>query len=293
MAGWFSKLSDNFTTLLKGKKVTEDVLQELEDALICADVGVFSTSEFMKKIRSKRFVEDDQDSIRNYLGDLMIEQLTPQEKELPFTRKPTILLMIGVNASGKTTSVGKLAYQLAQEGKKVRLVAADTFRAGAVDQLKVWAERANVPIEYNIERKDPNALIFQACKKSYEEQDDVLIIDTAGRLHNKISLMDELNKTVRTIQKIDPSAPHETILVIDGNIGQNALSQITLFNSAAPISGLIITKLDGSAKAGVIFQIIKEHNRPIYYLGVGESVDDLQPFSAKLFVANLLDLDYE
>jgi fused signal recognition particle receptor len=292
MTRWFSKLSDNFTSLLKGKKATEEVLQELEDALICADVGVSLSSEFMEKIKAKRFVDDDEDAVRNYLGDLMTEQLVIREKELSFSHKPTVLLMIGVNASGKTTSVGKLAYQLAKEGKKVRLVAADTFRAGAVDQLKVWAERANVPIEF-AEKKDPNTVIFEACRKSYEEEDDVLIIDTAGRLHNKVALMDELSKTVRTIQKVDPSAPHETILVIDGNTGQNALSQITLFNSSAPVSGLIVTKLDGSAKAGVVLQITKNYEIPIYYLGVGEAIEDLQPFDAKLFVANILDLDYE
>jgi fused signal recognition particle receptor len=305
--GWFSKLkeamqssasqvSQGLNHLVNGKKPAEEIIHDLEDLLLSSDIGVKLTNFLIDQIRSKRFLDEDSsiESIKQFLAELMIEVLQPLERCIQFDHRPTVILTIGVNASGKTTTVGKLANLYASENKKVRLVAADTFRAGAVEQLKVWGARASVPVEAATESKsDPNTLIYKGYEKSHKENDDVLLVDTAGRLHNKSTLMEELSKTVRTIQKINTTAPHYTLLVVDANIGQNALAQVTMFNEAAKLNGLIITKLDGSAKAGIVLQLAKEYRLPIYYLGVGEAIDDLQPFDAKAFVNNLLDIDPE
>ncbi|MFZ2619883.1 MAG: signal recognition particle-docking protein FtsY [Alphaproteobacteria bacterium] len=295
-----AKTATGLTDALRGLvglpngRVDENTLQELEDALLLADVGVPVTTTLIDALRAHRFAEGaTTDDVRTWLAERMTALLLPCEQ--PFVlpaAHPAVVLFVGVNGSGKTTTIGKLAAKWAAEGQRVLLAAGDTFRAGAGEQLEVWAKRAGVDI-YLPEKlqADPAALLFQAREHAAHHGHTLLLADTAGRLQNKAGLMDELAKMVRVLGKADAAAPHATMLVLDATVGQNALSQVKLFMEAAPVSHLIITKLDGSAKAGVVLALAEQFKLPIAYVGVGEGQAALQPFSARQFAASLLAVD--
>lgn len=300
--GWFSRLSEGLkkstakiteglTSIVTKRKLDDDMLQEIEDLLLSADVGYAASNRLVASLKKKRFQEDiTVNQVKATLAEELTAILSPLETSINFNQKPSVIFMVGINGSGKTTTTGKLAAQWKNEGKHVRMVAADTFRAAAVEQLTVWAERADVPLEKTAENSDAAALIYKAYETSISQKDDVLIVDTAGRLHTKSTLMEELKKIVRVTQKLNETAPHYTLLVLDANIGQNAIQQVKLFQEAVNINGLIITKLDGTAKAGIIIQLADTFKLPIFYLGVGESIDDLRPFSSSSFIDNLLSI---
>ena len=269
-------------------KVDEDLLEELEELLICADVGVGATEDIIEKLRDQikdgRLKEKDQvmDALRGILAE-MIGAGHPLE----LTATPSVILVIGVNGAGKTTSIGKISHQLKQDGKKVVVAAADTFRAAAIDQLSVWCDRAGVELVRQQEGSDPAAVVYDAVGYAKKHSADVLIIDTAGRLHNKKNLMDELAKINRVIDRELPGAARENLLVLDATTGQNAVLQAKEFSHAAAITGLILNKLDGTAKGGIVLSIKKELNIPVKFIGVGEKIDDMQPFDADEFVSAL------
>lgn len=300
--GWFSRFSqglkkstaritEGLSAIVTRRKLDEAMLQELEDVLLSADVGYAATTRLVDTVRKQRFDQDvSLDDVKHTLSEAITDILSPFEAHADITEHPTVIFMVGVNGSGKTTTTGKLAAQWQQAGKVVRLVAADTFRAAAVEQLQVWADRAKVPLEKGQPEADPSALVYSAYERSLAAHDDVLVVDTAGRLHTKSTLMDELKKMVRVTQKLNPSAPHYTLLVLDANIGQNALQQVRQFQDAVNVNGLVVTKLDGTAKAGIIIQLADTFKLPIYTLGMGENLEDLQPFNAKAFADNLLGL---
>ena len=218
--------------------------------------------------------------------------LAPYARPLVFeARKPNVVLVVGVNGNGKTTTIGKLASKYKAEGKKVMLAAADTFRAAAVEQLQVWGERSAIPVVAGAHEADPSSVAYQAVERAQKEGVDVLLIDTAGRLHNKANLMSELQKMIKVIKKLDDSAPHEVVLVLDATTGQNALTQVQTFKELVQVTGLVVTKLDGTAKGGVVVALAKQTSLPIYAIGVGEGIEDLQSFSAKNFAENLLGLE--
>ncbi len=301
--GFFSRLknkltktSTTITESLKdlagvGGKLNEDQLQNLEDSLIMADVGVETAANIISHLRRHRFEEDATDEdIKTFLANHISTLLQKVEQPLTLPNEtPAVLLMVGVNGSGKTTTLGKMASQFKQMGKNVTLVAGDTFRAGAIEQLKIWSDRANVPIiTPEKEGADAAGLIFNAYEEAQQNNTDILMCDTAGRLQNRQDLMDELSKVVRVIQKKNPAAPHATLLVIDATVGQNALSQVEAFKDIAGITGLIVTKLDSSAKGGIIIALAEKFTLPIHMIGVGESLDDLQPFNARDFARALV-----
>ena len=271
-------------------KVDEDLLEELEELLICADVGVGATEDIIDELREQikdgRLKEKDQvmDALKAILADMIGEG-----QPLSLTTTPSVVLVIGVHGAGKTTSIGKISNQLKKSGKKVVVAAADTFRAAAIDQLAVWCERSGVELVHQQEGSDPAAVVYDAVGYAKKHGADVLIIDTAGRLHNKKNLMDELAKINRVISRELPDASRETLLVLDATTGQNAVNQAKEFKNAADITGLVLTKLDGSAKGGIVFSIKKELGLPIKYIGVGEKADDMEPFDAKDFVSALFD----
>lgn len=300
--GWFSRLSDGLkqstskiteglTSIVTKRKLDDDMLQDIEDVLLSADVGYSTSHRLVSAIKKKRFQQDvTLAEVKSDLAEDLTSILKPLEIPLNFNAEPSVIFMVGVNGSGKTTTTGKLAAHWKADGYKVRIVAADTFRAAAVEQLNVWADRANVPLEKGEANSDAAALVYASYEKSMSEKDDVLIVDTAGRLHTKSTLMEELKKVVRVTQKLSENAPHYTWLVLDSNIGQNTLQQVKLFQEAVKVNGLIVTKLDGTAKAGIIIQLADTFKLPIHYLGVGESLDDLRPFDAESFIENLLGL---
>lgn len=276
------------------RKVDEDFFEELEEILITADVGVVTVMELIEILKTevqRRNIKDSaevKDVISEKLVDLYydgenddIANLNIQEDEL------TVILVVGVNGVGKTTSIGKLANNLKQEGKKVVLAAGDTFRAGAIEQLEVWGERAEVDVIKQKEGSDPAAVIFDGIKAAKTRKADVLICDTAGRLQNKVNLMNELSKVNRIIEREVPGAPHEVLLVLDATTGQNALNQAKVFSEATHVSGIVLTKLDGTAKGGIVLAIRNELKIPVKYVGLGEQIDDLQKFSADAFVYGL------
>lgn len=283
----FSQVNELFKSFVK---VDEDLLEELEELLIMADVGVLSSMEIIGKLRDKIKEEriDDSEEARRALCKILEEMIGDYEV-LNIESSPSVILVIGVNGVGKTTSIAKIANNLKNEGKSVLLAAADTFRAAAIDQLKVWADRVGVPLIAHDEGSDPAAVVFDAVTASKKRGADVLIIDTAGRLHNKKNLMDELAKINRVIERELPGASRETLLVLDATTGQNAVNQAKEFKNAAEITGLILTKLDGTAKGGIVFSIKKELDIPVKYIGVGEKVDDMQPFSSEDFVKALFE----
>ena len=281
---------------LVGKSTVDDeVLDNLEEVLVSSDVGVSTTLKIIERIQ-QRVARD------KYLGTSELDRILKEEIaallsqnnstdnlefETPLDKKPYVIMVVGVNGVGKTTTIGKLAAQFKKRGKKVMLGAADTFRAAAVDQLKLWGERVGVPVVSKGMNADPSAVAFDTVKEGFEKQMDVIIIDTAGRLHTKINLMAELTKIKRVMQKVIPDAPHEVLLVLDGSTGQNAIVQATEFTKATEVTSLAITKLDGTAKGGVVIGISDEFKIPVRYIGVGEKVDDLQTFNKVEFVDSL------
>ena len=271
-------------------KVDEDLLEELEELLIMSDIGVGATEEIMERLRddvkSGRLKEKDQviDALKEILTDMIGEG-----GELDLSTTPSIILVIGVNGAGKTTSIGKISNRLVQKGKKVVVAAADTFRAAAIDQLAVWCERSGAEIVKQNEGSDPAAVVFDALNYAKKRNADVLIIDTAGRLHNKTNLMNELAKINRVIDKECPNAARENLLVLDATTGQNAILQAKEFRNAADITGLVLNKLDGTAKGGIVISIKKELEIPVKFIGVGEKIDDMQEFDSAEFVEALFD----
>jgi fused signal recognition particle receptor len=292
---FFSKI----TKAVAGKSVVDaEVLDELEEALIMSDVGVATTVEIIKRIED-RVAKDKYlgtSELNNILQEEMVNVLTDaptneyQNFDLPADKKPYVILVVGVNGVGKTTTIGKLAYNFKNAGKKVVLGAADTFRAAAVDQLTIWSERVGVDIVKKEMGSDPASVAFDSVNSAVAKGADVLIIDTAGRLHNKAYLMDELNKIKRVIQKVIPDAPHEVLLVLDGSTGQNAVEQAKQFTQTTDVTSLAITKLDGTAKGGVVLAIAHQFKIPVKYIGVGEQMQNLQIFNKYEFVDSLFSL---
>ena len=282
--GWLDQLFRGFS------KVDEDMLEELEEVLITADVGVGPTEKIIDglrgKIRAEKITEPEK--VKAALEEILVSMIGEGEP-LVLDTKPSVILVIGVNGVGKTTSIAKIANLLKSEGKSVILAAADTFRAAAVDQLKIWADRVGVDIISHGEGSDPAAVVFDAVNAAKSRHSDVLIIDTAGRLHNKKNLMDELAKINRVVDRELPGCSRETLLVLDATTGQNAVSQAKEFRNSAPLTGLVLTKLDGTAKGGIVFSIREELGIPVKFICVGEQVDDLQYFKAGEFVSALFE----
>ena len=280
----------SLSSLMGATKLDAASLEEVEDALIGADLGTKSAARLADAMRKHKFDGPvTSDSLAAALADAIAEILHPVATPLvpdPMHR-PHVLLLVGVNGSGKTTTAGKLAQQWHQQGKTVMLAAGDTFRAAAIEQLQIWGDRTGTQVIAGDQGGDAAALAYAALEKAQKEHADILIIDTAGRLQNRTELMDELAKIVRVIRKLDASAPHDSVIVLDGTVGQNALSQVKAFQQAADVSGLIVTKLDGSAKGGVVVALAEEFGLPVRAVGVGEGADDLQPFDAQEF-ANAL-----
>ena len=270
------------------RKVDEDLMEELEEALILCDMGVNTTEEVMEELRDRVKLNNikDADEVKKELVDIIADLVRYEERKEVF---PKVILVVGVNGVGKTTSIGKIANNYKKEGKKVLLAAADTFRAAAADQLTVWAQRADVPIVKYGEGHDPAAVVYDALDSAKAKKMDVVIVDTAGRLHNKKNLMSELSKISRVIDKSWPEAARETLIVLDGTTGQNAIAQAKQFKEAADIDGIVLTKLDGTAKGGVVCAIKSELGLPVRYIGVGEGIDDLQPFEPEDFARALID----
>lgn len=276
-------------------KIDEEFFEELEDALILSDMGVETTdfiiSELRGRVKSNHIT--DASEVKNELKDIITEILVKQDSKMNIQTKPSVILVIGVNGVGKTTSIGKLANYYKTRENKVLLVAADTFRAAAIDQLDIWAKRCDCDIIKQAENSDPAAVVFDACNAAKARGTDILICDTAGRLHNKANLMAELNKISRVIQRELPDASKEILLVLDASTGQNALNQAKLFSEAAEISGIILTKLDGTAKGGVIVPISKEQNIPVKFVGLGEGIDDFDEFDPDSFAKALFEQEID
>ena len=284
----FKPFSDLFKSL---RRIDEDLMEELEEILVCADVGAVTTDEILTKLREeiKENKIKDSEDVKNSLKAIMREMLG-EGGEIAFGKDMTVILVIGVNGVGKTTSIGKISYALRkQEKKKVVVAAADTFRAAAIDQLNVWTDRAGVDLIKHTEGSDPAAVVFDAINAAKKRNADVLIVDTAGRLHNKKNLMNELAKIDRVISRELPEATRETLLVLDSTTGQNAVNQAKEFKSAADITGIVLTKLDGTAKGGIVFSIKNELDIPVKFIGVGEQIDDMEKFDADDFIDALFE----
>ena len=292
--GFFDKLKQSLekTKIALGiKKVDENLLEELEEKLIMSDVGMTATDEIIEELRIRikqdKIVESDK--VVEILKEQLEKILSKEDNKLNIETSPAAILMVGVNGAGKTTSIGKIANRLRQQGKKVLVVAADTYRAAAVEQVEEWAKRANVDIIKGQENADPSSVIFTGCKKAKEENYDVVICDTAGRLQSKKSLMDELEKMNKVIDRELPNSSKETLLVLDGSTGQNAISQLKAFREATGVTGVIITKLDGTSKGGVIIKLAKDENVAIKFIGIGEKIDDMEEFNARDFVNAIIE----
>ena len=286
-------LSSGLADLLLGKKqIDDDLLEKLEDQLLMADVGMQATQKITTQLTEslQRKQLTDNDSLMSALKAIMSGILAPCAIPLNIdtSQKPFVILMIGVNGAGKTTTVGKLAQQFKQQGHKVMLAAGDTFRAAAVEQLQSWGDRLDVPVIKQGQGADSASVIFDALQSAKSRNIDVLIADTAGRLHTQMGLMDELKKIKRVLAKLDPDAPHETLLVLDAGTGQNATTQAGKFKESIGVTGIVLTKLDGTAKGGMIFSVAEQLQTPIRYIGVGETVNDLRPFDSDEFVDALL-----
>lgn len=273
------------------RKVDEDLLEELEEILIMSDIGVETATEVIAKLRNRIKLEKitDEEGVKTALKEEMQAILDKAPNGLELKTKPAVILVVGVNGVGKTTSIGKIANNLRKQGKKVVVAAADTFRAAAVEQLEIWANRAGVDIVKRQEGSDPASVVFDAIKITKEKNADVLICDTAGRLHTKKYLMDELLKIGKVIEKELPEAEKETLMVIDSTTGQNAIVQVKAFKEVVPITGLILTKLDGTAKGGVVIGIVNENSIPVKFVGVGEKIDDMEVFNSKDFVQAIIE----
>ena len=287
------KVAESITGLFTKKKLDQQTLDDLEDALIQADLGVTVASRLVAKLGKERFGKEVTDEeVRAAFADDIAEILQPVAVPLSIdpARKPHVVLVIGVNGSGKTTTIAKLAGLYKGEGRSVILAAGDTFRAAAVEQLKVWGDRAGVPVVSKPTGADAAGLAYEALERARAEKTDVLLIDTAGRLHNKTNLMEELAKIVRVIRKLDPEAPHSCLLVLDATTGQNAHAQVETFKAMSPVDALVLTKLDGSAKGGVLVALAEKFKLPVVAIGVGEGIDDLRPFEARAFARGLMGL---
>ena len=288
-AGLMDRLGDVFTGR---KEIDADLLEELEYALITADIGVKTTEEILESIRQRvdRNLVGDAAEIKGLIRQHILEVLEGAERPLPHvTEPPAVVMIVGVNGSGKTTSIGKLTNRFKAEGRSVLLCAADTFRAAAIEQLEVWGQRTGTQVIRQSAGSDPSAVVFDALQAAKARKTDYVIIDTAGRLHTKSNLMAELEKMRRTSQKVIPDAPHEVLLVLDATTGQNGLEQARKFTETIGVTGIVLTKLDGTAKGGIIVAIARELNLPIRYVGVGEKADDLLPFDPQEFVASLFE----
>ena len=291
-----SSLTEGIGNLFLGsKQIDDEVLEELETRLLMADVGIEATTEIIDQLTSKvdRNELADSEALMQALYSSMSEMLKPVAKPLMIdsAKKPTVILMVGINGAGKTTTIGKLAKKFQNDGKKVMLAAGDTFRAAAVEQLQTWGERNNVAVIAQGQGADSASVIYDGMEAARARGVDILLADTAGRLHTQTNLMEELKKVKRVMQKIDPDAPHEVMLVVDASIGQNALAQAKEFNEALGLTGITVTKLDGTAKGGILFAIAKQTGIPVRFIGVGESIDDLQAFNAEQFTGALLGGD--
>ncbi|MDH4230783.1 MAG: signal recognition particle-docking protein FtsY [Nitrospirota bacterium] len=278
-------------TIFKNRTVDPETLEELEETLILSDLGATTASEIVEHLRKKSGSGSIQGagSVREFLKKEMVSMLGRSHPLVPFGEKPFVILTVGVNGAGKTTTIGKLASRFRDQGHSVLLAAADTFRAAAIEQLEIWARRSSAQIVKHQSGSDPSAVVFDAIEAARARNIDIVIIDTAGRLHTKSPLMEELKKVKRVCEKAMPGAPHEILLVIDATNGQNALAQAKIFNEAVGITGIALTKLDGTAKGGIIFAIKKEFNIPVKLIGVGEGIEDLQDFATDDFVKALFD----
>jgi fused signal recognition particle receptor len=286
-----SKISENLATVFVKKKLDQETLDELEELLIASDLGVHTSHHIITQLAKHKFDKEvTTDEIKADLAKIIAEILQPANKSINITNKPHVILVCGVNGNGKTTTIGKLAAKFAKEGHKITMAACDTFRAAAIGQLKVWADRSQAEFISGPENSDPASIAFKAIEAAKENGSDIVLIDTAGRLHNKTNLMEELSKIVRIIKKHDTEAPHETILVIDATTGQNAIVQLETFHKFINITGLIITKLDGTAKAGIVVSLVQKFNIPVYAIGVGEHLDDLNEFDPDDFAKGLLGI---
>ena len=302
--GWFgrlkaglsktsSKLTESITGLVTKRKLDHETLEELEDVLIGADLGVETASRITEALARGRFDKAVTPAeIREVLAEEVARVLEPVAHPLVIdeARKPHVILVLGVNGSGKTTTIGKLAARFTREGRRVMLAAGDTFRAAAIDQLKVWGERTGAPVIARDIGADASGLAFDALKEARDGGYDVLLLDTAGRLQNKDALMAELEKVVRVIKKLDPDAPHSALLVLDATTGQNALQQVEVFGKRAGVTGLVMTKLDGTARGGILVAIAAKHGLPVHAIGVGEGIDDLQAFSAEDYARAIAEI---
>ena len=273
------------------RKVDEELLEELEEALIMSDVGVETSTKIIAKLRDRIKKQNlkESEEVKQALREEIKNIFDEVDNSLHLDTKPSVILVVGVNGVGKTTSIGKIANRLKQDGKKVVIAAADTFRAAAVEQLEIWANRAGCPIVKKEEGADPASVVYDAIRKTKEENADVLICDTAGRLHNKKYLMDELEKIKRVIDKELPDASKEILLVLDATTGQNAILQVQAFKETVDITGLVLTKLDGTAKGGVVIGITNENHMPVKFIGVGEQIDDMEVFNSEDFVKAIIE----
>lgn len=288
-----NKLGESVTAIFTKRKLDAAALEELEDALIAADLGAQTAMRVTDRLAKDRFDKEVTDEeVREALADVVAESLTPLEQPLDLGGEPPqVVVFVGVNGSGKTTTLGKIAVKLKREGRNPILAAGDTFRAAAIEQVSVWGERAGAPVVKREIGADAAGLAFDAIEQAQRDSHDMVLIDTAGRLQNKAELMDELRKVIRVIKKKMPDAPHHVILVLDGTVGSNAVSQADAFLEASDVTGVVMTKLDGTAKGGALVQVAEKFRLPIHYIGIGEGEADLQPFSARDFSRALAGLD--
>jgi fused signal recognition particle receptor len=289
-----SSLSDSVTGLFTKRRLDAATLEELEDALVQADLGVPTAMRITEAISAGRYNKEiSPQEVKAILAGEVEKTLQPVAQALTLDRskKPYVILMVGVNGAGKTTTIGKLSQKFRSQGLKVMLAAGDTFRAAAIEQLKVWGERVGAPVLARAQGSDAAGLAYDALQEAKANGSDVLLIDTAGRLQNKAGLMAELEKIVRVVKKFDPSAPHATLLVLDATVGQNAISQVELFQKAAGVTGLVMTKLDGTARGGILVALAEKFRLPVHFIGVGEGVEDLEPFTARDFAKAIAGLE--
>lgn len=272
------------------RKVDEELLDELEEALIMSDIGIETSTKIISELRNRIKKENiqDEEAVKTALREEMVKLLDVGETKLDLSTSPAVILVVGVNGVGKTTSIGKIANNLRKSGKKVVIAAADTFRAASVEQIEIWADRANCELVKRPEGSDPASVVFDAIQVAKEQHADVLICDTAGRLHNKKNLMDELGKINKVINRELPDASKETLLVLDGTTGQNAIMQVKAFKETTDITGIVLTKLDGTAKGGVVVGIVAENKIPVKYIGIGEQIDDMEVFNSEDFVEAII-----
>ena len=288
-----SSMTTGIASVFTKRKLDGATVDELEDLLIQADLGIETATAITDAVSDGRYDKEvDEAEVRSIVASEVAKVLEPVEQPilLDGTHKPHVILVVGVNGTGKTTTIGKLSKKLREEGKTVMLAAGDTFRAAAVEQLKIWGERTGAEVIARDTGADAAGLAFDAMKEATEKQVDVLLIDTAGRLQNKAELMDELEKVIRVIKKHDPDAPHTCLLTLDATTGQNALNQVEIFGKVAGVTGLVMTKLDGTARGGILVAIAAKHGLPVHFIGVGEGVEDLEPFSAKEFASAIAGL---